>query len=101
MGTNRVIIESPLYQGEDEKIIYTLDTTPWGNNPSDIVVTIYDKNRIDYSSTCLSGSASANGNIITTPKVQNLTAGKQYQFEIRFTISTNVLEAFAIIHAEH
>jgi len=101
--TNREIVESPLYQGIDEKISYTLDTTPWGSSPTFLETKIYNMStgtKIDVSSTNLSGSTVANGNIISTPAIQDLITRISYRLEIKFIISGNTFEAFAIIIGE-
>jgi hypothetical protein len=92
--------ESPLYQGVDEQIAYRLLTTPWGSTPSGAAVVLKDHNNVDVSASCLSGLPSTSGNYITTPIVQNLTAGNKYRLEIKFTISGNVAEAWGEIWGE-
>lgn len=96
----RKIIESPLKQGADEQIYYSLTTTPWGSSPSSVTVIIKNSAGVDVSSTNLSGSANVVGDVITTPKVTSLTAGSAYRLEIKFTVSQNVVEAWADIHCE-
>jgi hypothetical protein len=96
----RRIQESPLYQGVDEQIAYTLTTTPWGSSPSSVSVVIKNAAGTDVSATCLSGSASVNGNIITTPVVKSLTADAQYRLEIKFTCSGNIFEVWADIYGQ-
>jgi len=101
MATKRKIEQSPLYQGEDEQIVYTLTTTPWGSSPTSVVVKIKDTaTNTDVSSTCLSGSASTTGDVITTPIVKSLTAGSLYRLEIKFTVSGNIVEAWTYIAGE-
>lgn len=91
-------------QGKDETIYYSVDTTLWGSSPTSIQVKIYsviDRVNTDVSSTCLIGSPSAVGNVISLPGIYNLTSGVQYRVEIKFTTSTSdVLEAYMIINAE-
>ena len=100
MTALREVIESPMTQGEDEQIAYTLTTTPWGSSPGTISVKIYDSSGVDQSSTCLTGSASAVGDVITTPVVHTLTAGEIYRLEIKFTCAGNIFEPYCMIHAE-
>jgi hypothetical protein len=57
--------------------------------------------RTDVTSTVLSGTASASGDVITCPVMQSLTAGKLYRLEIQFVTGGNTLEAYAIIQAEY
>lgn len=101
MTTLRFVNESPIYQGEDEEIAYNLTVTPWGSNPTNVSVAIYDKNRTDLSSTCLKGSVIVEGDIVTTPVVYNLTAGRQYRLEVLMTLEGNILEAYAVINGEY
>jgi len=102
--TSRMVVESPIYQGEDEQIVYTLTTTPWGSTPTNVAVTLYSVSTLmeytDVSSTCLSGSASVDGDTITTPIVKLLVEDTLYQLEIKFTCSGNVLEAFCLIRGQ-
>jgi hypothetical protein len=105
MAINREIKESPLHQGADETIAYTLTTTPWGSSPGSLAVKLYSVNLTtgaltDVSSTKLSGSASAVGDVITTPAVTALAAGTTYRLEIKFTCSGNIFEAWASVVGE-
>ena len=97
---SREVRESPITQGKDEQVAYTLTTTPWGSTPTSIAVTIANSAGTDTSSTNLSGSASAVGDVITTPKVISLTSGEVYRMEIKFTCSGNIFEPYVIIYAQ-
>lgn len=99
----REVKEGKLLQGVDERIAYTLTTTPWGSSPGTIVVTLWDMTSgtpVDKSATMLFGTASAVGDVIATPLVIGLTSGNLYRLEIKFTCSGNVFEAYAEIQAE-
>lgn len=97
----REVKESPLVQGADESLAYSLTTTPWGSSPSSVSVKIYNLTTgADLSATNLSGSASAAGDVITTPLVTALVAGTSYKLEIKFTCGSSVFEVFAKIHGE-
>ncbi|KKT30683.1 MAG: hypothetical protein UW18_C0012G0002 [Microgenomates group bacterium GW2011_GWF1_44_10] len=91
-------------QGKDETVYYTWDMSLWGSSPTNIAVIIYsfiDRVLTDVSSTCLVGSPSAVGNVISLPGIYNLTSGVQYRVEVQFTTSTlDVLEGHMIINAE-
>jgi len=97
---SRRIIESPIYQGASEQIAYTLTTTPWASDPSSPVVTIKDMDGNDVTSTYASGSASASGDVITTPTILNLVANVQYWMEVKFTVNGNVEAAWADLRGE-
>lgn len=94
-------IESPLIQGEDEEIVYVLDVSEWGNNPTGISVVVKDEDGADVTATVTSGSPSAlTDNTIQLPTIQDLTAGTEYRVEIKFTISGSILECYGYIRAE-
>ena len=100
MTINRQIVESPLVQGEDEQIAYSLDTTPWGGYTSGESVKLFDDTGTDVTATLLSGSASADGDVITTPLVISLVSGTRYKLDILWVYAGNTFEAWAYIQAE-
>ena len=103
MPVSREVKEGVQLQGKDEIIAYELTTTPWGSSPTSVVVTLWDVTAAtwtDVSATMLSGAASVNGDVITTPLVTGLTAGNIYRLEVKFTTGGNTLEAYAVIQAE-
>ena len=103
MSNQREIKEGLQYQGADETIVYTLTTTPWGSDPSSEAAKIYEVDGdtlTDKTTTQMSGSASATGDVITLPAVTALVAGTLYRIEVVFTCSGNVFEAFAELQAE-
>jgi len=101
--TSREVVEGKLYQGIDEQIVYSLTTTPWGSSPSGVSVKAYDASDgyADVTTTVLSGSASATGDVITLPKVKSLTLGHLYRIEVQFTVtgSATPFEAYVQIEA--
>src|SRR3990172_3946662 len=97
--TTRRTIESPKYQGVDERIAYTLTTTPWGSNPTSVSVVLKDPGGIDVSSTKLTGSVGTAGDVITTPLVISLASGSTYRLEIKFVCSGNPYEVWTEIVA--
>jgi hypothetical protein len=103
MSNIREIKEGLQYQGADETVVYTLTTTPWGSSPSSEAAKIYEVDGdtfTDKTSTLMSGSASATGDVITLPAIASLVAGTLYRVEVVFTCSGNVFEAFAELQAE-
>lgn len=103
MPISREVKEGTLSQGVDEQVYYKLTTTPWGSTPTSIAVTAYSLSagaHTDVTSTVLSGSASATGDVITLPKMASLTLGTLYRVEVKFTVSSNVFEAFFYVQAE-
>ena len=106
MSTNvRMIVESPVYQGEDETIAYSITVpTSWGTSDfSSISCILFEDpegDNDDVSATKLSGSASASGQVITTKAVTGLTAATDYRLDVKFTSSEgNILECYMIIKA--
>lgn len=98
--TDREFKESPLYQGEDEKIAYSLTTTPWVSSPTSPATKIFRVSggtKTDTTATNLNGSTTAVGDVITTPLVQSLIAGAEYRLEISWSVSTSLYEAWGTI----
>jgi hypothetical protein len=100
--SRRRVLESNLRQGEDEAVAYSITTTPWGSDPSDPQVNVYDVNAnyADVSDACLDGEAQVFGDVITTPRITNLTAGRTYRVDVQFTVDGNLLEAYFLLRAE-
>lgn len=103
MSNLREIKEGLQYQGADETVVYTLTTTPWGSDPDTVSAKIYSvvgDTITDTSSTNMTGSATATGDVITLPAIKALVAGTYYRVEVKFTCSGNIFEAFAELQAE-
>lgn len=101
--SGRAVIEGRLFQGADEQIAYTLTTTPWGSSPSGVAVKAFDVTdgaKTDVTATVLSGAASVSGDVITLPRLVDLTARHVYRLEVQFTSGGNVFEAYAVVEAE-
>lgn len=103
--SSREVKESPLVQGADEEIIYTLTTTPWGSTPTSVSVKVYDISvagtKTDVTTTNMStNSPTVNGDIITLSPLKLLTAGKRYRVEVKFTSGGSVFEPFFHVDAE-
>lgn len=100
MSIIREFKNSPHKQGEDEQVLYTVDTTPWGGYTSGAACVLKDQYGNDVSSTNLSGSVSVSGNVITTKKVISLIEGVKYKLEVKWVYSGNTFEAFGYIIGE-
>jgi hypothetical protein len=103
MSIIRQTIESPLVQGADEEIIYSITTTSWGSSPGSVAVKGYDITGgayTDVTSTIISGSASVVGDVITLPVVKAMTAGKVYKIEVYFVSGTQKFECYFLIECE-
>lgn len=102
MTRQREVVESPLVQGEDERIPYALNIEQWGTNPADITVVVKDEAGTDVSATVLTGSPTVlTETTIQLPTLHSLAAGSEYRMEIKFTLSgTTVLECYCYIRGE-
>lgn len=92
MASIRAAIGSPRRQGVDERLAYTLTTTPFAASPTSASVLVKDISNAytDVSASVLSGSPSIAGDVITTPLIQSLTAGHSYRVEVKFETSGSV-----------
>ena len=102
MAVSREVVESPLYQGADEQIIYTLTTTPWGSTPTSEAIVVKDVSNdlADVTATVTSGAFSTSGDVLTLPTIKSLTAGSRYRVEVKFTAGGSIWEPYFIIEAE-
>lgn len=99
---NREVEESPVKQGVDEKIAYIFgwDVLGTPTQPEVKLYDITDGEYTDVSSTCLLGSPSIVGNLVSTPKVKSLTNKKHYSLECKADINGNTLESYCHIICE-
>lgn len=102
MPVSREVVESPLYQGADEQIIYTLTTTPWGSTPTSPALVVKDvsDDNTDVTATVTTGSFSTAGDVLTLPTIKSLTAGSRYRADIKFTAGGSIWDPYFIINAE-
>ncbi len=104
MTVNREIVESPVAQGVEEIIAYTLDTAEWGGTPTSPSVVVYDVTDGGYddvtSTVMPTNSPSVSDDVITLSALKLLTIESKYRIEVKFVTSGNTLEAYAIIDAE-
>jgi hypothetical protein len=94
---------SPVVQSEYEDTRWRVDL--WaGAAPSAPTCTIHeitgpDTYGADLASTLMHGSAYADGDTIYTPFVFDLTAGKEYRINVRFTSGGNTRERWLRVRA--
>ena len=105
MSMQREAKESPLVQGIDERIAYTVTTTPWGSTPTSPVVVAKEVTTgvpgTDVTATVFPTNVpTVSGDIITLSLLRSLTVDKVYRIEVQFTISGNLFEMFFIVKAE-
>lgn len=95
---DREVTEGLQYQGEDEIIIYTVDITNVGDDPTGVAVkvySVYGETYTDVTSTVMPvNSPSVLANIITLSPLKLLTLGISYQVEVKFDIATNTFEHY-------
>lgn len=99
-STTRQVVEAPLWQGEDERIYYTVTTTPWGSTPTTTSMVIKDADGTDVTSTYATGSTSVLGDVITLPLIHSLADGAVYRVEVKFTVNSNVVETWFDIYGQ-
>ena len=103
MSITRQVLESPLVQGVDETIIYSIRTTPWGAGPGSVAVEVYDVTGGDYTdvtSSVVTGSPSVLGDVITLPQIGNLEENKVYKVEVYFEAGSQEFECYFLIEGE-
>jgi len=98
----RGVKETDLVQGEEEEILYSITTTPWGSNPFNVVVKAYDESNDlqDVTATVLDGVPSVTGDVITIPTVKSLTEDHSYRIEVKFTCGANIFETYFYLAGE-
>lgn len=101
-SSKREIRESPVEQGSDESITYSLTTTPWGGSPSNASVKVYEMEYngalTDVTATVCNGTASIVGDKIILPAIDSLEVGKTYRVEVLWTKGASQLEAWGLIY---
>jgi hypothetical protein len=102
----REIQEGVQGQGASEAVVYTITTTPWMTGPLSATAKIEQyqpTTRLftDVTATCMAGSCTINGDVITLPVVSKLTEGEMYLVSVAFSKGANTLEAVAWVQGEH
>lgn len=102
---SREVREGRQAQSANEKIAYTLTTTPWASTPTVTALSAYDitgpRQYDPVTSTVFpTGSSSVAGDVITLPLLQALTAGHVYRVVVQFTSGGNTFEAYFDVQAE-
>lgn len=99
MSSVREVVESPLEQGVDEEIQYSVTTTNFGTSPSSPAVVVKNnKTGDDVTSTVMpTGSPSASGDVITLPVMKSLTAGVFYRVEVKFEANGQLFEPYFFV----
>lgn len=97
----REVVEGPQHQGEDERIIWSVDISTWGSSPSNVSVVVKDEGGTDVTATKATGlPVVASPTIINTPVIHSLSAGTQYRVEVKFTAGGQTFECYFILIGE-
>ncbi len=94
------VIEGIQAQSADEEIIYSVTTTNWGSDPSNVSVVAYEEgNPEPVTDTVFPvNSPVIVEDTITLSPLKALTAGKAYRIEVKFTSGSNVFECYFRVH---
>ena len=99
--TTRRAIQSPVGQGENERISYRFDFGRWGQ-PINPTFKLYDMatGKSDVSSSHLSGTAGVTGSWAFSPYVMLLSDGVSYRLEAEVTINGNIMSGYLEVVGE-
>lgn len=98
---DREVIEGVQYQGEDEAIAYALDVSAIGtpSSPS-VVVKDVAADSVVTSTVMPVNNPTADGSAISLSPLRNLTDGRLYRIEVKYTVGGNVLESYFYVQAQ-
>lgn len=104
-SSKRRVQQHPDPQGINESLRYTVDTTPWGGSPTaPIAITVLDvtdsPSGTDVTSSVVTGVASVQANVITTPYLGALTLNHVYHVFVRWVSGGQTLETWFELRAE-
>jgi len=107
MSDDREIEQSVQTVGIEERPIWGVDVSNWGNAPSSVVLACYkyvqaSNSWSNITSTCFpTGTSSVLGNIITFPVFIPQAIGDNYRIEFKFTLTgSSTLEGYAYVDCE-
>lgn len=105
MPSIRAFRESPWEQGENERLAYAFDTTPWGVTcPLSPSMLVLDASGLDLTSSVTTGSpaiSSCTATCIVLARFNNPAPGSQYRIEVTFTdnaATANTFGAYGIVN---
>lgn len=90
----------PRQQSSRERVAYSVTTTAWGGSPTGVVVVTLDMmaGGADVTATKTSGVAGVVGDVITTPLIVGLVAGRSYEVHIVFVTGVNTWDAYFVLY---
>jgi len=91
-----VVAEGTQEQSADEELIYTIDVSNWGSNPSTSSAVAIDETTGSTVTTTVfpTNTPTESSNTITLSPLKLLTKGHNYRIEVKFTIGSNIFECF-------
>jgi hypothetical protein len=92
----REVKEGLIEQGVDERVAYKIDTTVWGQNPTNVLVQVLDvtNGHLDVTDDVTTGSVSVVGNEVRLPLIHSLTLDHLYRVEVQFESDGQVFEPY-------
>jgi hypothetical protein len=97
---NREVLEGVQYQGEDEIIVYTLDTSAIGD-PSSPMVVVKDEYGDDVTAAVMPVIApTASGGVVQLSPLKSLQPGRRYRVEVRYEAVGNTLESYFYVQGQ-
>lgn len=96
------VIEGVQIQRDDEQVVYSVDISEWGGDPTNIGVIVTDQNDVDVTSTVMPGTPVAfSETVIKLPALKSLTAGDEYRVSVQFeTGDGQILSGWFAVRAE-
>jgi hypothetical protein len=95
----RELVESPLEQGEDEIISYTVEMAAIGTPSSPVVVVKDVSAGTAVTATVMPiNSPTVSGTVINLSPLKLLTRNVLYRVEVKATINNNVLEHYFYVY---
>lgn len=95
----RRVKQSPMEQGSNESIVYEFDFTDVASGtPSSPAVTLYDDFGNTITSTCVTGSPSVSGAIVSTGVVASLKPDYRYWLHAKALDGSSYVELILEIH---
>lgn len=89
------VAEGTQHQSKDEILLYKITTTNWVSSPTTPTAVATDENTGQaVTDTVLDGSATADGDVITLPKLKALTVGHTYRIEVKWLVGVLAYECF-------
>jgi len=96
----REVTEGIQDQSSSEEVVYSITTTNWGSDPTDVSVVAYEEGNPEPVTDTVfpvNSPVIVEDTIMLSP-LKKLTAGKAYRIEVKFTSGSNVFECYFRVH---